>query len=208
MNDKLINQVIQLSSKEEKLGKFGPMMKIKDEKGLTYTVYKTKKDGSVSVAWEQLQSINVGDMTQVSFAEDIGEYEGKSVTYRTVRAFNPDIGNGMTNAAAQGKSPHSEAPTHSQGASRDPHGRLLGVHGIVDGLVANPSFYGPDSGVTHADLVKEAIAIDDEIEKQLNPSKLRQTVQAKAPRVFEEELPVIQQEEDDGFDDLAESIPF
>lgn len=48
MDNKLINQVIQLTSKEQKLGKFGPMVKIKDEKGLTYTVYKTKKDGTIS----------------------------------------------------------------------------------------------------------------------------------------------------------------
>jgi len=67
MSDKLINAVIQLTSKEEKAGKFGPMAKIKDEKGLTYTVYKTKKDGTVSVAWEQLQKLSVGDMVQVSF---------------------------------------------------------------------------------------------------------------------------------------------
>jgi hypothetical protein len=53
--------------------------------------------------------------------------------------------------------------------------------------------------------VKEAIAIEDEAEKQINPSKFRQAVQDKAPQVVEDELPVIQVE-NDGID--VESIPF
>src|SRR5262249_14024142 len=134
MSDKLINAVIQLSSKEEKLGKFGPMMKIKDEKGLTYTVYKNKKDGTVSVAWEQLQSLSLGDMVQVSFAEDVGDYEGKPVTYRTVRAFNPDIGNGVANSSSLAKSSNSGQHTASQGHSNDAYGRRLGIQGHINAL--------------------------------------------------------------------------
>jgi hypothetical protein len=62
---------------------------------------------------------------------------------------------------------------------------------------------GDESGVSISDLVKEAIAIEDEAEKQLNPSPLRQAVQAHAPSVLDEDLPVIQQEEN-----LGEDIPF
>ena len=202
MSDKLINQVIQLTSKEEKLGKFGPMMKIKDEKGLTYTVYKTKKDGSVSVAWEQLQTLNLGDMVQVSFAEDTGDYEGKPVTYRTVRAFNADIGNGVANSSAQAKSSNPEANRGQSERSGDAFGRRLRVQGHINALLSNTEYYSPNNTITVANLVKEAIAIEDEAEKQLAPSSFRQAVRAKAPQVVEEDLPVIQQGDDTDVEDI------
>lgn len=120
MDNKLINAVIQLASKEEKAGKFGPTAKIKDEKGLTYTVYKTKKDGTISVAWEQLQKLTVGDMVQVSFAEEVVNHpEHGNYTARTVRAFDSDIGNGMANSSAQQKSINGEANRGQSGHSKD-----------------------------------------------------------------------------------------
>jgi hypothetical protein len=96
MDNKLLNKAITLSAKEEKLQGGKPVIKIKDEKGLTYTVYKLKQDGSTSVAWEQIQSLNVGDAVQISYTEEIKDSPqyGK-VTYRTIRAFNKDIGEGM-----------------------------------------------------------------------------------------------------------------
>jgi hypothetical protein len=78
---------------------------LKDEKGLTYTVYKFNLDGAESVAWGQLQSLNLGDTVQIGYVEDLGEYEGKSVTYRTIRAFNKDIGNGMAITRLKEKRP-------------------------------------------------------------------------------------------------------
>ena len=46
--------------------------------------------------------------------------------------------------------------------------------------------------------MREAIASEDEAEKQLNPSALREAVPRHAPKVVlpDEDLPVIQQEED------------
>jgi hypothetical protein len=95
MND-LINKVIQVSAKEEKLQGGKTVMKVKDEKNLVYTVYKTKQDGTESVAWGQIPDI--GETVQIGFVEQQGEYEGKAVTYRTIRTFNKDIGNGVANA--------------------------------------------------------------------------------------------------------------
>lgn len=106
MND-LQNKVITISGKEEKLQGGKPVMKIKDEKGLTYTVYKTKQDGSTSVAWTQLDGINLGDSVQIGFSETQGEYEGKAVTYRSIRSFNKDIGQGVVNKAMQEKTTNS-----------------------------------------------------------------------------------------------------
>ena len=50
-------------------------------------------------------------------------------------------------------------------------------------------------------IVKWAIQIEDEAEKQLNPSSFRQAVQRHAPQVAED-LPVIQQEEDISVEDI------
>ncbi|MEK6279365.1 MAG: hypothetical protein AABN95_03350 [Acidobacteriota bacterium] len=54
MDSKLLNKAITISAKEEKLQAGKPVVKLKDEKGLTYTVYKFKQDGTKSVAWGQL----------------------------------------------------------------------------------------------------------------------------------------------------------
>jgi len=137
MDNKLINAVIQLASKEEKAGKFGPMAKLKDEKGLTYTVYKTKKDGTTSVAWEQLQTLSVGQSVQISFSEEIVDHpEHGTYTARTIRSFNPDIGNGVANSSAQAESSNGGANRGQSGASGEAFGRRLAVHGFVNGMLA------------------------------------------------------------------------
>lgn len=105
----LSNKVIQVASKEEKAGPFGPMVKIKDQDGKTYTVFKNKKDGTTSVAWEQMPA--VGDTVQIGYAEEDGEYEGKPFKRRTARSFNSDIGNGVANT----QSPRTEANIASSG---------------------------------------------------------------------------------------------
>lgn len=99
MDNKLLNKAITISAREDKLQGGKPVAKIKDEKGLTYTVYKTKQDGSVSIAWEQLQEIEIGHTIQIGYVEEIVDSPqyGK-VTYRTIRNFNKDIGNGVANA--------------------------------------------------------------------------------------------------------------
>lgn len=126
MNDKLINKVISITSMETKAGQYGAMAKIKDEKGLTYTVFEQKKDGSTSVAWEQLQSLKIGANVQISFSEEVKTHpEHGNYTARTIRSFNEDIGNGASNYANQSPSTPSafpgrgEAPRASQGASGD-----------------------------------------------------------------------------------------
>lgn len=119
MDSKLLNKAITISAKEEKLQAGKPVVKLKDEKGLTYTVYKLKQDGTESVAWGQLSDLSLGDTVQIGYVEDQGEYEGKAVTYRTIRTLSTDIAQGMTNASAQIESPRSGANNASQGASND-----------------------------------------------------------------------------------------
>jgi hypothetical protein len=124
MNDKLFNKVITISSKEEMAGQYGAMAKIRDENNFIYTVYQQKKDGTTSAAWEQLKNLFVGMAVQIGYVEQIREYEGKNYTARTIRNFDKDIANGIVNTGRyQGsqmeQSPHSEAPSASQGHSRD-----------------------------------------------------------------------------------------
>lgn len=109
----LSNKVITIKAKEEKAGPFGPLMKLKDQDGKTYTVFKTKKDGTVSVAWEQMPGLE--ETVQASYAEEQGEFEGKAYTRRTIRSFNSDIGNGVANA----KETHYEPNIASQSESKE-----------------------------------------------------------------------------------------
>lgn len=119
MDNKLLNKTIQISAKEEKLQNGKPVVKIKDEKGLTYTIYKFKKDDSVSIAWEQMEKLSVGENVFIGYVEDQGEYEGKAVTYRTIRTLSTDIAQGMANHSAQTETPRNEANTASQSSSDD-----------------------------------------------------------------------------------------
>lgn len=116
MNE-LQNKVITISAKEEKLQGGKPVMKIKDEKNLVYTVYKFKQDGNVSAAWSQLEKISVGQQLQIAFVEQQGDYEGKPVTYRTIRNFNTDIGGGLQITPLSTQKPRYEAPAKPQGQS-------------------------------------------------------------------------------------------
>jgi hypothetical protein len=45
-NQKLLNKVITISGEETKRTQYGLVKKIKDEAGLTYSIFDTKRDGS------------------------------------------------------------------------------------------------------------------------------------------------------------------
>lgn len=160
--DKLLNKAITISGKEEKLQGGNPVVKIKDEKNLTYTVYKTKQDGSESVAWQQLQELNLGDTVQIGFVEDFGEYEGKKVTYRTIRNFNKDIGEGMVNAS-QSKSSNTGHSGASQRESSEAFGLRLAIHGMINGLLA-----GGHSPQDVSVMLPELFGLEEDIEKRLS----------------------------------------
>jgi hypothetical protein len=110
-DQKLLNKAITISAKEEKLQAGKPVVKLKDEKGLTYTVYKLKQDGTESIAWGQLSELVLGDTVQIGYVEDIKDSpEYGTVTYRTIRSFNKDIGEGMKNHQALNTPPQAEKP--------------------------------------------------------------------------------------------------
>ncbi len=106
MENDLIKKIITVTGMEVKAGQFGNMAKLKDEQGLTYTVYEKKRDNTISAAWKNLPK--VGDTVQLAFVEEQKEYEGKPYTARTVRVIDSDVANGMANHKAQ----HTPAVEH------------------------------------------------------------------------------------------------
>jgi hypothetical protein len=203
MNNDLIMKAITLSGEEKKvLSNGSTVVKIKDEKGLSYSFFMKKQDGTISKAYEGYQAFQLGDTVEIHFSEQEKSYEGKPYTLRNIAFFGDKVSGSAPVETARG-----EAPTQSQGPSgsgpQTEFGRRLGVQGHINALLSNPSYYTP-GGATISALVSEAIAIEDEAEKQLNPSAFRQQVQRVAPKVVEEELPTIQQ----GGDFDGEDIPF
>lgn len=138
MDNKLLNKTIQISAKEEKLQSGKPVVKIKDEKGLTYTIYKFKKDNSVSIAWEQMEKLSLGENVFIGYVEEINDSpEYGKVTYRTIRTISTDIAQGVANYQSQTETPHSVADFKPQTPSNDAYGRRLAIHGMVNGLLAS-----------------------------------------------------------------------
>lgn len=198
MNDsKLINKVITIKSKEEKPGQFGPMMKIKDEQGLTYTVYKTKKDGTVSEAWKALPEIELESSVQIGFASEIkpkptgeGSYEA-----RIIRSFNKDIGSGVANYQNNTNSRPEPKYSVSEPSKDDSFWDKKAYKQCLWGfwLEHHKDTITNDWKI----LVWEAFnEIEQDAEKRFNPLGVK-----TESKPFED-LPVIQQ--DDGFQQLSD----
>jgi len=118
--NQLNNATIEIVEMSDKAGKFGPIKKIKGkniETGQTntYTVYKSKQDGTDSAAWGQLSSINVLDTVNVGYVEQSGTMQdGKPFTSRIVRNFDKDLGNGRKNYTQHNPAPQAEKPGQGQ----------------------------------------------------------------------------------------------
>lgn len=215
----LLNTTIEIQEMSDKLGKFGPIKKIKGKnietgQANTYTVYQTKQDGSISTAWTQLQTISVGDTVNVGYVEQSGVMQdGKPFTSRIVRNFDKDLGNGRKNYVQHNPPAPVQSPSQGQNIapqreSSEAYGKRLAIHGMVNGLLA--------SGMLFPDVIKSLpglIQLEDEIEKALNPSPFRQAVQRTNPDFIKEhDLPTIQQDptadEPTFSDDELADIPF
>jgi len=190
--------------------KGGPTVTILDERKNKWTIWKKDYDNpdQDSEAWSTLQNFKIGESFGVEYSEKPESFtnrEGKTINFtrRTIFKILPLVSH-PTQISAPAKTSNTGHSVASQGMSSDAFGRRLGIQGHINALLSNPNYYGADNGMAILDVVREAIAIEDEAEKQLNPSLLRQAVTRHAPKVVlpEEELPVIQQ------DDLGESIPF
>lgn len=216
-NTPLINATIELVEMSNKKGQNGLIKKIKGkniETGQTntYTIYQTKADGSTSVAWNQLENINVGDTVQVGYAEKQGTMQdGTPFTSRIVRSLNPDIGNGhrqyvgsqSTKSPNLGQNNASSEPYKERNWEREAYEKCCSIWSAAH--IQAGDINAATSALENGWYLKLFQAIKQSGEKNFEPSKFRQIVQEKAPRVIEPDLPTIQQDEDA---ELGADIPF
>lgn len=153
------------------------------------------------------EPFTVGDHAQLTYKETSKPNKyGTMTTYRNITGMLPSSPPAVSQSETEKSSNlgHSGA---SQVHSSDAFGRRLGVQGHINALLSNPTIcdWNIDGPIVAKEFVPKvirlAIQIEDEAEKQLNPSPLREAVTRHAPSVVDE-LPVIQVDED------LDSIPF
>ncbi len=188
------------------------------DKGLTVQVQDSANPKTKWIVWKSdrenpqqenetytdLQKYKLGETFGITYGEReksfIGK-EGNTVTYteRTIYKILPLVASPTaqpTQTPIPAKTISSGANTASQSESKDAFSRRLGIQGHINALLSNPTMVtvGVDIPISH--IIQLAMSIEDEAEKQLNPSYFRQAVQAKAPNVVNPELPTIQIAED------------
>lgn len=93
--DEIINEqnnmniaIIKITASELKKTANGKnVFKIKDEQGLTYSLYPVKANGNESKAYEYLKLLpmnGLDEIVEISYNEEDGEFQGKAVKYRTI----------------------------------------------------------------------------------------------------------------------------
>jgi hypothetical protein len=207
MNEQqILNATIYIEEVVDK----GKKLSIKGNDGnrtSTYSIWKSKQDGSDSQPYQQWKSmgLQVGRSVFIGYVIDeyttqISGFDKRVQSKKIINLREPSAGTSPTPALA--KIPRYEPPTNAQSHSRDEFSRRLGIQGHLNALLSNPNYYGSGLEVTIRDLVREAIAIEDEAEKQVKPSQSR-----VAPEVIEE-VPTIQIDEPPLSDEEVEGIPF
>jgi hypothetical protein len=198
----VINKDIQIANIEAKMASTGNMKFIltDTEKNKYYFFQKNKGvDCDVYMSFTGM-GLKIGDSCYIGFTEEQKSFtnqKGENITYtdRFILGLREANGIPATSAPSQPQTTRSVSNPAPQKEPSDTFSRRLGIQGHINALLSNPSYFDPNNAPTIALLVKEAIAIEDEAEKQLNPSAFRQAVQAYAPQIIEPELPVIQQDE-------------
>lgn len=79
--------IAELSSKLTSKG--STRISLTDEKGLKYSYFTTKMDGTPTKAHEQGQGLHIGDKVCVGFKNYEGDFQGKKFTGRTILFFEP-----------------------------------------------------------------------------------------------------------------------
>lgn len=191
--------------------KGGPTLTIIDERKGRWTIWKKDyehKDQD-SEAYNSIKNYQIGESFGIEYGEKEESFvnkEGQTINFtkRTIYKILPLVAH-PTQVSQTEKSSNGEAPRSSQGQSSEAFGRRLAIQGHINALLSNPAYYY-EQGASVQSLVAEAIAIEDEAEKQISPSKFRQAVQAKAPNVVSPEDEPTIQVENDGID--VSDIPF
>ena len=93
MDGQLLSKVITIIGVETKQTQNGKiMLKVKDHENKSYQVWQTKQDGNQTVAYQGLMALpnqGLNQSVEISYKEQPGDYNGKSVTYRSIVALRP-----------------------------------------------------------------------------------------------------------------------
>lgn len=93
MDNQLLKTTITILSVTGKVTKTNRVMfKIKGSDNKTYQLWQNKSDGTESKAFETLKTLNDNGLRKtvdISYKEDKGEYEGKTIIYRTIVMLYP-----------------------------------------------------------------------------------------------------------------------
>jgi hypothetical protein len=198
MNNDLIMKAITLSGEEKKVINGSTVISIKDEKGLKYSFWEKKQDGSVSKAYEGYQKFSLGDTVEIHYSEaQKTNKEGKAYTARSIAFFGEKV---QPSAPIESRS--SEANKGQSGASgrdfdKEAVGKCQSLF-LAAYLQAGNKFSDALLQVGQAKKLAEMVVYG-------KTEKVAPDIQEAAEQMSED-LPVIQQ--DNELDSLAESVPF
>jgi len=189
-NQQILNTTITI---EEVIDK-GKKLSIKGNDGrtFTYTVWKSKQDGSDSLTYAQFKTMGLGVGSTVYVGYVIDEFnteiggQVKKVQSKKIINFREPVGQ----VPSQAKTSNSGANRASQGSSGDAFGRRLAIHGMVNGMLA--------AGIKPTDITPEVLSQLDMLENRIDQGLLA-SANATPNRVanLTEDLPIINVDEDD-----------
>jgi hypothetical protein len=190
--DNIQNKVIRLSGEEKKVLSNGAVViKVKDEKNLTYTIWTTKKDGTESLAAASYKKFTLGQYAKIGFKEETKSTEdGKTYASRTIISLEPAEGPQQASNPSQGASHAALQNFDSQRASIE---RQVAFKAAVELVVAGKSEF---ANIPH---LTEQFA-------NLIAGKLPAPTPKPAPA--DEELPTIQVDNVVDEEISVEDIPF
>ena len=159
--NELIKKTITIASVESGTTKTGKQkLKLKDEKGLSYSVWRHKADGTESKAYLGLARYGLnaqGQTVGIMYKEEAGDFEGKAITYRTIVGFgeggdgNKSFGGGSDRRGGYGSCGGGEvrqfqALQPQQSAPSDIQKRLLALEARIrqlEDVINTPSQQAP-----------------------------------------------------------------
>jgi hypothetical protein len=196
MND-LIMKAITLSGEEKKVVNGSTVISIKDEKGLKYSFWEKKQDGSFSKAYEGYRKFQLGDTVEVHYSEEQKtNKEGKPYTARGIAFFGEKV-----TPTSPLETPRGEAPSASQSASgrdfdKEAVGKCQSLF-LAAYIQAGHSLSDTMLQVGQAKKLAEMVVYG-------RTEKVAPDIQEAAEQMAGEDLPTIQQ----GEDITVEDIPF
>ena len=93
--ENLLNKLITITGIEQKVTQNGKVLfKVKDQDNRSYQLWKTKQDGTDTMAYQGISSLpnnGINSSVEITYKETQGDYNGKPVTYRSIIAVKPNV---------------------------------------------------------------------------------------------------------------------